>query len=56
MTDNTVVFTGINDQTVFNTPGVGFFRNIIIDKTEWSSRNFSEDLDNEASQTNQDLT
>lgn len=40
-TDNTVVFTGLNDQTIFNPAGYHYFRNIIIDKTEWAARDIS---------------
>lgn len=42
LTDNTVVFTGLNDQTVFNPIGYHYFRNIVVDKTEWSTRNISD--------------
>jgi len=52
--DNTVVFTGLSDQTVFNTVGVGYFRNIVIDKTEWSRGNFTNIEGTEANLENQE--
>ncbi len=53
-TDNTVVFTGLSDQTVFNTVGVGYFRNIVINKTEWSTRNFNDIEGTESKLSDQD--
>jgi len=55
MTENTVVFTGLNDQTVFNTAGYHYFRNIVVDKTEWATRNFSENEETEVSQDEEKL-
>ena len=52
-TDNTVVFTGLSDQTVFNTVGVGYFRNIVIDKTEWTGRELIISEGTEYNQLNQ---
>jgi hypothetical protein len=40
LSDNTVVFKGLSDQTVFNPIGYHYFRNIVIDKTAWATRNF----------------
>jgi len=53
-TDNTVVFTGLSDQTVFNTVGVGYFRNIVVDKTEWPTRDFSDIEGTESKLSDQD--
>jgi len=36
------VFKGTNDQTVYNQVGEDYFLNIIIDKTAWPTRNFSD--------------
>ena len=55
MTDNTVVFTGLNDQTVFNTAGYHYFCNIIVDKTEWLDRDFTNNEGTEYNLLNHEL-
>jgi subtilisin family serine protease len=38
LTGNTVVFKGTADQTVFNTFGVGYFKKVIVDKTDFAKK------------------
>ncbi len=54
LTDNTVVFTGLSDQTIFNPIGYHYFRNIVIDKIEWSTRNINDNKGTESQQSKQE--
>jgi len=49
--NNTIVFKGTNDQTVYFNPDDGWVNSVVIDKTAWSTRNFN-DLEGVESTTN----